>query len=175
MLSRLVEDLRLLSLADAGRLPTHPEPIHLKAVLEDIQVSFMGQANEEQIDFSVQADSDVMIEADPSHIYRMINNLVSNALSYSDAGDSVKLTLQKQSGAAVLTVADTGQGMSAEDMSHVFDRFWRKDKSRQRKDGGGYGLGLAIVQQLVYVNGGKIELESELGKGTTFRLLFPIV
>ena len=174
LLSRLVDDLRLLSLADAGRLPTHPEIVNLKDVLEDIQVSFQGHAAEEQIDFSVSAPNEVFIEADPSHIYRIINNLVSNALSYTPAGGKVTLSVDHQDEEAVLTVADTGQGMGAEDVQHAFDRFWRKDKSRQRKDGGGYGLGLSIVQQLVFANGGIIDLQSELEKGTTFILHFPV-
>lgn len=173
LLSRLVEDLRLLTLADAGQLTTHPEVVNLKNVFEDIEVSFQGHANEAGIEFNVQSEEHLLIEADPSHIYRIINNLVSNALSYTEAGGVVQLSLQKDTGTAMLTIADTGQGMSEEDAAHAFDRFWRKDKSRQRKDGGGYGLGLAIVQQLVLVNGGKIKLESKLGKGTMVRLVFP--
>ncbi len=173
LLTRLVDDLRLLSLADAGRLPIHPEQVNLKDVLEDIQVSFLGQANEEKIDFLLDAKDDVIIGADSSHIYRIVNNLVSNALSYTDAGGKLVISLDKEIDSAMLTIADTGQGMNEEDISHAFDRFWRKDKSRQRKDGGGYGLGLAIVQQLVIANGGTIDLQSELGNGTIFTLRFP--
>lgn len=172
LLSRLVEDLRLLSLADAGRLPTHPEIVNLKAVLEDIQVSFMGQAEAEGIDFQVEASEDVLVKADSSHIYRIINNLVSNALSYTEAGGKVEISAKQDGEKATLIVADKGQGMSEEEAAHAFDRFWRKDKSRQRKDGGGYGLGLSIVQKLVIANGGEITVKSAPGKGTTFILQF---
>ena len=172
LLSRLVEDLRLLSLADAGKLPTHPELVNLNEVFEDIRVSFQGQANEQKVTFTTSVASDVFIEADPSHVYRIINNLVSNALSNTPPEGVIKLTATIQGEFVVLNVTDTGNGMEPADLEHIFDRFWRKDKSRQRKDGGGYGLGLSIVQQLVKNNNGTITVESTLGVGTTFTITF---
>ena len=172
LLSRLVEDLRLLSLADAGKLPTHPEIVNLKEVFEDIRVSFQGQASEQNITFTASAASDILIEADPSHVYRIINNLVSNALSNTPSEGKIMLTAGTRGEFVVLNVTDTGNGMEPADLEQIFDRFWRKDKSRQRKDGGGYGLGLSIVQQLVKSNNGAITVESTLGVGTTFTLTF---
>ncbi|MCD4753900.1 MAG: HAMP domain-containing histidine kinase, partial [Anaerolineaceae bacterium] len=172
LLSRLVEDLRLLSLADAGKLPTHPELVNLNEVFEDIRVSFQGQAHEQNITFTTSGSSDVFIKADPSHIYRIINNLVPNARSNTPSEGIITLAASTREEFVVLNVSDTGNGMEPADLEQIFDRFWRKDKSRQRKDGGGYGLGLSIVQQLVKSNNGAITVESTLGVGTTFTLTF---
>jgi signal transduction histidine kinase len=175
LLSRLVEDLRTLTLADAGELPLHPEEIDLVEFLSDIQTSFSGQAEEAGITLVVEAAPGLHMFADPDRMDQIISNLVANALRNTPEGGEVFLGSAQIGDAVELVVADTGVGISPEDLPNIFNRFWRKDKSRDRKDGGGHGLGLAIVKQLVVAQGGIVEVDSAPGEGTRFRLQFPMI
>lgn len=175
LLSRLVEDLRTLTLADAGELPLYPEEIDLTEFLNDIQTSFSGQAEEAGITLEVDAEPGLHLFADPDRMEQIITNLMSNALRNTPEGGRIFIGSAQMGDTIELVVADTGVGISPKDLPNIFNRFWRKDKSRDRKDGGGHGLGLAIVKQLVVAQGGTVEVESEPGKGTSFRLEFPII
>ncbi|MEN8241778.1 MAG: HAMP domain-containing sensor histidine kinase [Chloroflexota bacterium] len=174
LLSRLVEDLRTLTLADSGELPLHPEEISLAEFLADIRTSFCGQAEAAGINLSVEAEPGLTLFADPDRLDQILINLVANALRSTPAGGEIKLQAGRAAGEIELVVADTGTGISAEDLENIFTRFWRKEKSRDRKDGGGHGLGLAIVRQLVVAQGGSVAVESALDQGTRFILRFPV-
>lgn len=174
LLSRLVEDLRILSLAEAGQLPLKLEMIQLDEFLADIQTSFSGQCEEAGIDLKVESPPDLIVSADPDRLDQIISNLVVNALRHTPSGGKISIKAGHSSGGVQILIADSGEGISPEDLPMIFNRFWQKDKSRKRTESGGYGLGLAISQQLVHAHSGIITVESEPGKGTTFTIQLPV-
>ena len=126
----------------------------------------MPLAQQGSIDLQT-ALSSAEVTGDPSRIGQVITNLISNAIRYNHSGGMVRVSTQVADGAAVLTVADTGMGIAADDQPHVFERFFRADKARSRKVGGS-GLGLAICKSIVDAHGGSISFSSLPGQGTTF-------
>jgi signal transduction histidine kinase len=174
-LSRLVEDLRTLSLAEAGQLPLVWESVDVAELLADVRTSFSGQAEAADLDLRVEADSDLpTIRGDVGRLDQVLSNLVANAVRHTPPGGSITLEAEAIRGdGARICVRDTGEGIPADDLPYVFDRFWKGDRSRTRAGGGGSGLGLAIARQLVNAHGGTICVESEPGKGTTFIVELP--
>jgi two-component system sensor histidine kinase BaeS len=175
-LARLVEDLRTLSLAEAGQLPLTWEPVDVTELLADVGTSFSGQAEAAGVDLRVQvegAPSALTISADVGRLDQVLGNLVANALRYTLAGGTITLRAEPADGRVRVTVSDTGEGIPAADLPFIFDRFWRGDRSRSHSSGAGSGLGLAIARQLVQAHGGWIEAQSELGRGTTFTIELP--
>jgi two-component system sensor histidine kinase BaeS len=114
-----------------------------------------------------------LVYADAGRLEQVIDNLLANALRYTNEGGTVTLRLRPQEATAVLEVIDTGIGIPPEDLPHVFERFWRADKSRSRATGGA-GIGLAVVRELVQAHEGHIQVASTVGKGTTFRVTLPL-
>ncbi|MFD4639413.1 sensor histidine kinase [Lentzea sp. NPDC058436] len=167
LLQRLVDDLHDLAQADAGTLRLHPEPIALDDVVEQV---VNAQQNREIL---LRAETTpVHVNADPVRLRQALGNLVANAVRYTPPGGEVVVRLFQQQGDAILEVADTGTGIAPEDLPHVFDRFWRADKSRSRRTGGS-GLGLAITRHLVEAHGGSVSVTSTPGEGSTFRISLP--
>ncbi|MET9229004.1 HAMP domain-containing sensor histidine kinase [Lentzea sp. NPDC003310] len=167
LLQRLVDDLHDLAQADAGTLRLHPEPIALDDVVDQV---VNAQQNREIL---LRAEtSPVHTTADPVRLRQALGNLVANAVRYTPPGGEVVVKLFLWQDRAVLEVADTGTGIAPEDLPHVFDRFWRADKSRSRRTGGS-GLGLAITRHLVEAHGGEVSVTSVLGEGSTFRISLP--
>jgi signal transduction histidine kinase len=115
----------------------------------------------------------VVIDGDPSKLQQVVYNLVENAIKYSPVKGQVRVSLQQAGKMAVLEVSDNGPGIPKKDQPHVFDRFYRVDRARARATGGN-GLGLSIVHQAVLLHGGSITIQSEEGKGSTFRVELPI-
>jgi two-component system OmpR family sensor kinase/two-component system sensor histidine kinase BaeS len=174
LLSRLVEDLRTLSLAEAGELPLRREPVDVAELLADVRTSFSGQAEAAGLDLRVEVKGDPpTVTGDGGRLEQVLSNLVANAMRHTPAGGSIRLRAESTNQGVRITVADTGQGIPAEDLPYVFDRFWRGDRSRSHAGGAGSGLGLAIARQLVEAHGGQIDVESEVGKGTTFTIALP--
>jgi signal transduction histidine kinase len=177
-LARLVDDLRTLSLAEAGQLPMTWEPVDVAELLADVGTSFGGQAEAAGITLSVTSAPGLALIADAGRLDQVLSNLVANALRYTPAGGAITLAGEPislpdgRSGARII-VADTGAGIPAADLPFIFDRFWRGDRARGRFDGAGSGLGLAIARQLVHAHGGRIAAESTPGRGTTFTLDLP--
>jgi two-component system sensor histidine kinase BaeS len=126
---------------------------------------------EKGIALSCDAEA-VVVDGEPKRLEQIVVNLLSNALRYTDAGGSATLSVRRDRDDAVLEVADTGIGISADDLPHVFTRFWRGEKSRSRATGGA-GIGLSIVKELVRAHGGTIAVESAPGRGSTFRVTIP--
>jgi two-component system OmpR family sensor kinase/two-component system sensor histidine kinase BaeS len=176
LLARLVDDLRTLSLAEAGQLPLVWEPVDVTELLADVGTSFSGQAEAAGIDLRIEADGapyKMTIIADVGRLDQVLGNLMANALRYTPAGGTITLRAEPANGGVRITVSDTGEGIPAEDLPYLFDRFWRSDRSRSHAGGVGSGLGLAIARQLVQAHGGRIGVESQPGQGTTFTVELP--
>jgi two-component system sensor histidine kinase BaeS len=176
LLSRLVEDLRTLSLAESGQLTLIREPIDVAELLVDVETSFSGQAEAAGIELRVEAGEEtapLIITADVGRLNQALGNLVANALRHTPSGGHITLRAESIVAGVRIGVSDTGEGIPGEDLNAIFDRFWRADRSRSHAGGAGSGLGLAITQQLVRAHGGRITVESEVGEGTTFTIELP--
>ena len=174
LLARLVEDLQTLSLAEAGQLALEREPVDVAELLADVHTSFSGQAEAAGLDLRVEASGDLpTIIGDANRLDQVLGNLVANAVRHTPSGGAITLQAEPIEGGVRIAVDDTGEGIPAEDLPHIFDRFWRGNRSRSRGGGAGSGLGLAIARQLVQAHGGTICVESETGQGTTFTIELP--
>ncbi|WP_309228900.1 HAMP domain-containing sensor histidine kinase [Microcoleus sp. FACHB-831] len=172
-LERLVNDLQELSKAEAGYLPINLQPANLRPLLESLVEKFADQLLEDgpviRLDCPPQLP---LVLADIDRVEQVIVNLLGNAVRYT-ANGSIIVRVWSEANRLWIAVADTGGGIAPEDLPHVFERFFRADKSRSRNSGG-TGIGLAISRRLVELQGGKIEVESQLGKGSTFRFYLPL-
>jgi two-component system OmpR family sensor kinase/two-component system sensor histidine kinase BaeS len=174
LLAHLVEDLRLLALAEAGQLSLNRESVDVADLLRDSQVNFGPQASDRGITLALDLPSELpLAEADRRRVAQVVGNLLTNALRHTSQGGCVTLSAAAVEDAVEVSVSDTGTGISVEDLPYIFERFWRGEKSRSRA-GGGSGLGLAIAKQLVEVHGGSITVESVPGDGSVFRFTLPL-
>jgi two-component system OmpR family sensor kinase/two-component system sensor histidine kinase BaeS len=173
-LSRLIEDLRLLSLAEAGGLHFSLQKTDGLAFVQHMLSGWLTKAQARQV--HLRADTAAAlppIYADTDRLGQVFHNLLNNALRYTPAGQSITLGARAQHAEVWLWVADTGPGVAPADLPFVFERFYRADSSRSH-DTGGSGLGLAIARQWVLLHGGRIWVESDLGQGATFYVALPI-
>ena len=169
----LVEDLRTLSLADAGELTLQRRPVAPVTLLERTATSFARQAQDKAVILSVKPTASLPeLSVDPDRMMCVLGNLVSNALRYTPAGGEITLRAQRCERQVCVQVQDTGAGIPAEALPNIFKRFYRADASRTQQEGAS-GLGLAIARSIVEAHGGTIEVESELGRGTTFTITLP--
>ncbi len=172
-LSHLVDDLRTLSLADAGELTLTRQVVDPRALLERTAAAHAAQAHKRQVALTVEAVPGLPeVEVDPERMAQVLGNLVSNALRYTPTGGQVTLAAGVDAAGVTLRVQDNGAGIAPEHLPHIFDRFYRGDESRQHGEGES-GLGLAIAKSLVEAHGGSIAAESTLGGGTTFTIRLP--
>lgn len=173
-LQRLVDDLRVLSLADAGELPINRRAVDPAALLERTGLAYIVKAEEQGIELRVEAAEDLpSVEVDTDRITQVLNNLVSNAMRYTSQG-AIVLAAHADAQRVYLEVRDTGSGIAAEDLPFIFDRFYRADKARQRSTADtSSGLGLAITKAIVEAHGGTIAATSTEGGGTTFTIALP--
>jgi len=169
-MTRMVGDLLLLVQADAGQT-VRREHVELDTLLLEVYRQMRPIA--EGIELSIGEEDQVSVMGDTDRLKQLLLNLVDNACKYTPKGGRVILGLRRAEGWAVLTVTDTGIGIPAQDLPHIFERFYRVDKARSRAAGGA-GLGLSIVQWIVQAHGGKIGVQSELNKGTTFTIHLPL-
>jgi two-component system sensor histidine kinase BaeS len=173
-LQRLVEDLRVLSLADAGELSLNRRAVDPTALLERAGLAYVVQAEQQGVALRVEAAEDLpSIAVDTDRMNQVLNNLVSNALRYTTQGEIV-LAAGARHHQVCLQVRDTGTGIETADLPFIFDRFFRADKSRQRSNSNTSGLGLAIAKAIVEAHGGTLAVESAPGHGTAFTILLPI-
>ncbi|MBE0681635.1 MAG: HAMP domain-containing histidine kinase [Anaerolineales bacterium] len=172
LLARLVNDLQTLSLAETGQLPLHPTRFLLADLIQDLTSSFSSQAVFQGIDLKANiADPNLQITADYDRLNQVLSNLISNALRHTPKGGIIFLNTSSIEKRIRIEVKDTGSGIPADDLPFIFDRFWRGDKSRTDRTNS--GLGLAIAKQLVQAHSGEINVESEVGKGTSFVIEMP--
>lgn len=169
-LSRLVEDLRTLSLADAGQLSLKRETVDLVRLTQEVLAGNEIQAREREVQFVLTADNTVYSHGDGVRLRQIVTNLTDNALAFSPPRGTIYVTLFNNSGRVVLTVRDTGPGIRSEALAYVFDRFYQDDAARSMK---GSGLGLAIVKSLVGVHGGHVEVRNHPDGGAEFRVTLP--
>jgi signal transduction histidine kinase len=170
LLQRLVEDLRLLSLADAGQLQLVKTEVNVCDLLTGVADSARAVADDKGVALHVDVPAEpIVLLADADRMRQVVSNLVSNALRYTPAGGAAILRVRQTGDRIAISVSDSGQGISGGDLAHVFDRFYRADAARARASGGS-GLGLAIARALIEAHGGTIQVESELGLGTTFTI-----
>jgi signal transduction histidine kinase len=173
LLERLVEDLRLLALAEANQLRFELKPVRLDELSETIMGLFSAQAAEKNVQLNLEAEPDLPeVHVDPQRFQQVIGNLIDNALRYTPEGSSIELAIHKQNKSVTLTVADSGSGIPEDELPHVFDRFWRSEKSRARATGGA-GLGLSIARRLVEAQGGKISAHNRQPRGFEVQISLP--
>ena len=173
-LSRLVDDLKTLSLADAGELPLIYQRIAPDVLLKRTASAHKVQAEQQDIAIQVQAAPELPeIEVDVERMVQVLGNLMSNALRYTLPGGQITLASGRAGEQVWLSVADNGEGIPAEDLPHVFERSYREDKARRHPEVE-TGLGLSIAKSLVEAQGGTISAASEIGIGTTFTIHLPV-
>jgi signal transduction histidine kinase len=172
MLGRLINDLQELSLAEAGELSLDKHLTDLAWLITRLKDQVQPQCVEKEITLLVKSPAILSVAIDRERIEQVLLNLLSNALRYTERGGQVRMSVQPGETEIHISVADTGKGIAPEDLPHVFERFYRGDRSRSRSSGGA-GLGLAIAKRLVELHGGRIWAESKLGQGTTFTFSVP--
>jgi two-component system OmpR family sensor kinase len=183
LLSRLVEDLRELALADAGELYLELRPTDVAQVIRDTVDTLALAAEVQEVSLTAQLPDDLApAQADPDRVAQVLRNLLVNALRHTPSGGSVTVSASSKVKSLEIAIADTGEGIAPDDLPHVFERFWRADPARARSGiggegrmAGGTGLGLSVAQSLVKAQGGRIWVESTPGEGTVFRFTLPLV
>jgi two-component system OmpR family sensor kinase len=170
-MARLVDDLLLLARLDQQR-GLELRPLDLVSLAGEAAADFETVSNDHQLNW--QPDGEIMIRGDRIRLRQVIDNLLNNARMHTPGGTRIEMSVNRNGTDAELVVADNGPGISADDQRHIFERFWRADRSRTRNTGG-TGLGLAIVQSLVQAHGGTVRLESEPGRGATFTIHLPLL
>jgi heavy metal sensor kinase len=173
--SSLIEKLMLLARADAGVETLQHTPVNLAECLRETCNDGRILAEAKQLKFAANIDGqDLVVEGDPHALHRLFLILIDNAVKYTPAGGSITLALMRSNGSAVAEFRDTGMGVSADDLPHIFERFYRADKARSREVGG-VGLGLSIARWVAEAHRGSIEVQSTPGSGSVFRVRFPLL
>ncbi len=170
-LQNLVDDLRTLSLADAGELVLHCQPVSTRELLERTATAYHHRAEQQGVQVGVDVPADLPdIQVDPERMEQVLGNLVSNALRYTPAGGHIALGAEQKAGAISICVSDDGSGIAPEDLPHVFERSYRGDPSRTGTES---GLGLAIARSIVEMHSGTIRADSTMGAGTQIVITLP--
>jgi len=172
-MSKLVSTLFTLARADANQIEIQAVPILLNEVIGTVIDQFKPLAESKEIQLRVECNEIISLEADKERLHQLFVILLDNAIKYTSQAGCIYITCRSQNSTVLIKVADTGSGISAEDLPHIFNRFFRGDKVRSRETGGA-GLGLAIAQWIVEKHRGKIWAESEIGVGTQIYVTIPI-
>lgn len=171
-MTRMVGDLLLLAQADAGELPLVTQNLELDTLLLEVFEQTKLLVPEGGAKVTLGRFEPVRVHADPDRLKQLLLNLAGNAIKYTPPEGSVTLSVWPDGPEALISVADTGEGIPAEDLPHIFERFYRVDKARARKQGGA-GLGLSIAYWIAEAHGGRLSVKSTVGKGTTFTVSLP--
>lgn len=172
-LNRIVSDLLTLVNIDSGGLKLNIAEMSINSLLEEQVRRLLPLARENGIEINLEMKDEISIPGDNAKLEQVIYNVIDNAIKYTPRGGEVETSLVRSGKKAIIRISDTGIGIPAEDLPHIFDRFYRVDKARSRATGG-TGLGLSIVKQIVQNHGGNITATSAEGKGTTFTIELPI-
>lgn len=174
LLSRLVDDLQELSLVEAGELKLVCQAENIGELIKQTVAGVQAQATTKGLSVSIDlADKLLLVNVDSQRISQVLRNLLDNAVAHTAKGGTIMVTAKQEGSWVEVAVIDTGEGIPAEDLPYIFERFYRVDKSRARATGGS-GLGLTIAKRLVEAHGGKIEVQSEPGKGSCFTFTLPV-
>jgi two-component system sensor histidine kinase BaeS len=169
VLSRLVEDLRTLSLAESGALALHREAIDIGALVRETVASFASRAAPLGVALEADVSAELpQVDADPVRAREILSNLIANALRYTPGAGRITVVARAEDSQVAIDVRDTGAGIAPEQIDRIFDRFYKSAESR------GAGLGLAIAKQLVEAHGGRISATSVVGEGTTVHFTLPV-
>jgi len=174
LLIRLVDDLRVLALSDAGKLSLNKRPTDLRALCQDTLQGFEAALSAKDLQVVTRCEGHLpLLNVDPDRIQQILQNLLMNAQRYTTRGTAIELTLRQEGAFARLDVRDHGPGIDPEDLPHIFDRFYRSDPSRERESGG-TGLGLAIARNLAEAHGGTLNAYNHPQGGAVFSLRLPL-
>jgi len=171
-LQQLAQEMLDLSMIESGRMPLKLVETPVEALIQPVYQRMSAQAEHAHITLTTHCEPDLRVWADVSHVHRVLQNLMHNAIKFTPAGGDIALRGYAQDDEVTLAVIDSGVGIAPEDVSHVFERFYKADRVRS---GGGTGLGLAIARHIVMGHGGRIWVESEPGQGATFFFTLPRV
>jgi signal transduction histidine kinase len=168
--------LLTLARADEGRFDLHREPVEMAPLVRDVYETAVILGEEAGLDVGLAVLEQGTVDGDVRRLRQLFLNLITNAIKYTPRGGRVELSLSQRVGHEIaFTVRDTGIGISAVDLPHVFDRFWRADRARSRaSERGGFGLGLAICQWIAQAHGGRVNVQSRLGRGSAFTVTLPL-
>lgn len=172
ILARVVDDLRTVALAESGHLPMLPVEVPLDGLLDEVAAGFAARAAAGGVDVAASGPSGLTALADRDRLLQLLGALVDNALRHTPSGGSVRLAAESRAGRVAITVRDTGPGIPAADLPHVFERFYRAEAARDRATGGS-GLGLAIVAALTGAMGGTVSAANDPAGGAVFRVELP--
>jgi two-component system OmpR family sensor kinase len=168
----LVEDLLLLARLDQAR-EMESKPVNLNEVVDSAVISARAAGPHHEVIFN-KANEEAYTLGDEARIHQVIANILANARTHTPAGTKIDVSISRDTDGIRIAVADNGPGMSEESQQKIFERFYRADPSRVRVDGEGSGLGLSIVDAVMGAHRGSVSVQSELGKGATFTLFFPL-
>ena len=168
----LIDDILELSTIESGRVSIEKREVDLHRAVEEILMNLSNKAAEFGVTTISEVKSGASVCADPTRLDQMLTNLIDNAVKFNSNGGSVTISLDSNATSDVIRVTDTGEGISAEHLQRIFERFYRTDRARSREIGG-TGLGLAIVKHLARLHGGEISVESTFGKGSVFSIELP--
>jgi signal transduction histidine kinase len=173
-LNVLVNDLLTLAKLDAGTMSMTKENVELNRLMQGSIERFYYELEKADIKINPVFSDEIYLYADAVRLGQVFSNLIDNAIKYSTPGSEIQVTISRQGRQAMVTVSDTGPGISEEECARIFERFYQVDKSRQGGTGRGVGLGLAISKQVVEAHGGEISVSSKVGEGSTFMVKLPI-
>jgi histidine kinase len=176
-LNRLVDDLQELSRVEARSYQLEIRPVDISSLVQTVTKRLAPDAESKHISLGLEQIPHVPpVYADEDRVIQILTNLTNNALKYTPEGGKINISIKRLNDEILISVHDTGIGISAEHLPHIFDRFYRVDKSRSRQNGGGSGIGLTIARALVEAQGGRIWVESAGdGQGSTFNFTLPVV
>jgi two-component system, OmpR family, sensor kinase len=172
-LTRLVGDLLFLAQAESGRMPLDQSPVELDTILLEVYQQAKTLAGE-RMSITITEIDQIQVNGDRDRLKQVLLNIAGNAVQYTPQGGQVTFSLRKVAERARVVISDTGPGIPAVDLPHIFERFYRSEKSRKRSFNGGFGLGLSIAFWIIRNHGGTIEVASDEGKGSTFTLWLPL-
>ena len=173
-MDKIVQDLMLLVEVEGTVRQPKQEHVHLDQLMKQVAAEFQAKFDEKGVKLTIEKSEPVTIIASQENLHKVIANLLENAWRYTDPGGTVSVSLGRENSLARLEVSDTGIGIPPESLPLIFERFYRVDKSRSRASGGS-GLGLSIVKALVEASNGSVSVQSELGRGSAFRVMLPTI
>ena len=169
---RLIDDILELSTIESGKISFELKKINLNQLIEEVFTNLSGKAKERRIKLKNEVSHDAFVFADAVRLEQMLTNLIDNAVKFNAEKGMVIVGFEEKNEKNIISISDTGEGISSEHLQRIFERFYRTDRARSREIGG-TGLGLAIVKHLARLHGGEVSVNSALGKGSTFSIELP--